>query len=118
MPESVRRQIDSGLLTAGHARALVATEYPAKLADQIIELGLSVRQSEALARPQTPAAEKTPKPEKPADTKALEKTLSESLGLKIEISDKGKSGGSISITYRTLDQLEDICRRLAPGQKP
>ncbi len=115
LPEKVRQHIDSGLLTAGHARALVATEHPEKLADQIIALGLSVRQSEALAKPQAPPPEKKPKAEKPADTRALEKTLSENLGLKVELFDKGTSGGTMTLTYKTLDQLDEICRLLVPG---
>ncbi len=112
LPESVRSQIEQGNLTAGHARALVATDSPAELADQIIKLGLSVRQAEGLARDAIPGRKPKPKSEKDADTKALEKTLTETLGFKVEIVHKGEAGGTMVISYKTLDQLEDICQRL------
>lgn len=112
LPEAVRVQIEAGNLTAGHARALVATDAPAELADKIIKLGLSVREAEGLAR--EAAAPKTArvKPEKDADTRALEKLVSEAVGLKVEIAHKGSAGGQMTISYKTLDQLEDICKRL------
>ncbi len=112
LPESVRSQIEQGNLTAGHARALVATDSPAELADQIIKLRLSVREAEGLARDAIPGRRPTPNTQKDADTKALEKTLTESLGLKVEIAHKGEAGGTLVISYKTLDQLEDICQRL------
>lgn len=114
LPESVRQQIEEGHLTAGHARALVATDSPAELADRIIKLGLSVREAESLARGGAPAktAKGKAKPEKDADTKALEKLVSEAVGLKVEINHKGDAGGTIEISYKTLDQLEDVCRKL------
>lgn len=112
LPDSVRTQIESGNLTAGHARALVATDSPAELADQIIKLGLSVREAEGLARDATPSRKPKAKPEKDADTRALENSVSETIGLKVEIHHKGDSGGMLTISYKTLDQLEDICRKL------
>lgn len=112
LPDSVRKQIESGQLTAGHARTLVTAESPAELANQIIQLGLSVREAENLTRKPAAPAAKAPKAEKPADTKALEKTLSEGLGLKVEINDHGTRGGAVTISYKTLEQLEDICRRI------
>lgn len=113
LPEAIRVQIEEGRLTAGHARALVATDSPAELADKIIKLGLSVRETEKLAREATsPAKRPKPKAEKDADTKALEKLVSDTLGLKVEITHKGDGSGSLVITYKTLDQLEDVCRRL------
>ena len=113
LPNSVREQVEQGQLTAGHARTLVATDSPAELADQIIKLGLSVREAEGLAR--DAGAPKTPKtkPEKDPDTKALEQTLAGSLGLKVDIAHKGPAGGgSVTISYKTLEQLDEICRRL------
>ena len=112
LPESVRRQIEEGNLTAGHARALVATDSPAELADRIIKLGLSVREAEGLAREASSPRKPRAKPEKDADTRALEKIVSEAIGLKVEITHKGGEGGMLQISYRTLDQLEDVCRRL------
>lgn len=111
LPDSVRKQIEQGSLTAGHARALVATESPAELADQIIKLGLSVREAEGLARTGGPVRKAKAKAEKDPDTRALEKLVSEAIGLKVEITHRGE-GGAVLISYSTLDQLEDICRRL------
>ena len=112
LPESVRQQIEEGNLTAGHARALVSTDSPAELADRIIKLGLSVREAEGLAREATSPKTHRPKAEKDADTKALEKLVSEAIGLKVAIAHKGSAGGTMQISYKTLDQLEDICKRL------
>jgi ParB family chromosome partitioning protein len=112
LPETVRSQIEMGNLTAGHARALVATDSPTELADKIIKLGLSVREAEGLARDAAPGRKPKSKPEKDADTKALERTVSEAIGLKVDIAHKGDAGGSLIISYKTLEQLEDICQRL------
>ncbi|WP_374333138.1 ParB/RepB/Spo0J family partition protein [Aestuariivirga sp.] len=112
LPEAVRAEIEQGRLTAGHARALVATDSPAELAAKIIKLGLSVREAETLAREASAPKKHKAKPEKDADTRALEKLVSEAIGLKLEITHKGDGNGTILITYKTLDQLEDVCRRL------
>lgn len=113
LPEAVRAEIEQGRLTAGHARALVATDSPAELAAQIIKLGLSVREAENLAREAaSPKMKPKARPEKDADTRALEKLVSEAIGLKLEITHKGDGSGTMLITYKTLDQLEDVCRRL------
>ena len=113
LPDSVRSQIETGKLTAGHARTLVATDSPAELADQIIKLGLSVRETESLVRESgNPAQNKRSKPEKDADTKTLERELTTATGLKVEIAHKGPAGGTVTISYKSLEQLEDISRRL------
>ena len=112
LPDSVRKYIEEGRLTAGHARALVATDEPAALADQIIKLGLSVRQAEELSRGATPENRKQSKAEKDADTAALERQLSEALGLRVEIKAKGKAGGGLTVHYTSLEQLDDVCERL------
>jgi ParB family chromosome partitioning protein len=111
LPDSVRQMIEDGKLTAGHARTLVATDSPAELADRIIKLGLSVREAEDLTRRAAPASARTPRPEKAADTRALEKSVGDALGLKVEIAAKG-AGGTVTIRYASLEQLEDVCRRL------
>jgi len=111
LPDSVRQMIEDGKLTAGHARTLVATDSPAELADRIIKLGLSVREAEELTRKAVPAGARKARPEKAADTRALEKSVGEVLGLKVEIVAKN-TGGTVSIRYASLEQLEDICRRL------
>jgi ParB family transcriptional regulator, chromosome partitioning protein len=112
LPESVRTLIEQGKLTAGHARTLVATDSPAELADQIIKLGLSVREAETLTREAAaPARARTAKPEKDADTRALEFAVTQALGLKVQIGHTS-SGGTVTISYKSLEQLEEICSRL------
>ena len=111
LPEAIQKQIEDGSLTAGHARSLIATESPTDLADKIIALNLTVRQAEDLARGQPPKAGKPAKAEKDADTRALEKNLSEALGLGVAIKHTG-AGGAVNIHYKNLDQLDEIVRRL------
>ena len=113
LPEAIQQQIENGKLTAGHARSLVATEYPTEMADQIIKLGLTVREAEELARKNSVAPEiKSCASEKDADTRALEKTLTEALGLSTSIKHRGAGGGSVLISYKSLDQLDDVIRKL------
>ncbi len=111
LPETILKQIEDGSLTAGHARSLIATESPEELAEKIIALKLSVRQSEDLARknPSTTSI----KTEKDPDTRALEKELSQAMGLAVSLKHKGQTGGTVTITYKTLDQLDEISRRLS-----
>ncbi|RIK86082.1 MAG: chromosome partitioning protein ParB [Hyphomicrobiales bacterium] len=114
LPESIRDMLVDGSLSAGHARTLVTAEDPAALARRIVEEGLSVRQAEALAQEpaRTPGETRRSAPlPKDADTLALEKALSDATGLKVTIS-HGQKGGELKIAYRTLEQLDDICRRL------
>ena len=115
LPDKIKQYLSSGALTAGHARALIATDTPELIADQIVKLGLSVRDAEDMARkPANDSAAKSSKRlvEKDADTIALEKTLAEALGLKVNIVDKGRKGGELRIAYKTLEQLDDVCKRL------
>jgi ParB family transcriptional regulator, chromosome partitioning protein len=112
LPEAIQKQIEDGSLTAGHARSLIATESPQDLADKIIKLNLTVRQAEDLARGQTPKNSKVGKPEKDADTRALEKNTSAALGLSVSIKHAGDKGGAVNIAYKNLDQLDEIVRRL------
>lgn len=113
LPEPVRDMLASGELTAGHARAIASTADPVKHARQIVAKGLSVRDAERLAQrenaPEGPATK--PAPKKDADTLALEKMLSDNLGLKVTISHKN-SGGQVKVEYRTLEQLDELCRLL------
>jgi ParB family transcriptional regulator, chromosome partitioning protein len=113
LPDIVQGQITAGLLSAGHARALVATENPQHLAQKIIELGLSVRQAEDLSRSESRLA-KSPKKDKDADTRAMEKAMSDVLGLAVDIRHKGPAG-ELVIRYKSLEQLEDVSRRLGAG---
>ncbi len=114
LPESVRRHIEDGALTAGHARALVATDSPHELAEKIIKLGMTVREAEGLTRSAAEAKGRpaVTKAQKDADTVALERQLGEALGLKVEIVNKGRAGGSLTVRYKTLEQLDDVCNRL------
>lgn len=118
LPEPVKEHLRQGHLTAGHARALVTAADPESLAERIVTQGLTVRDAEALA--QTPAAGEPAKPAKAkkakdADTLALEKTLSDLLGLWVAIDHKADGSGRLEIKYRTLDQLDDLVRRLKVG---
>lgn len=112
LPSDIRDMLVDGALSAGHARTLVTVADPAGLARKIVAGGLSVRQAEALAqKPQVREKAKNPVPEKDADTLALERLLSDVTGLQVSISHREK-GGELKIVYRTLEQLDDICRRL------
>lgn len=113
LPEAIQTQIENGKLTAGHARSLVATEYPAEMADQIIKLGLTVREAEDLARKNAASPSGTAgSQEKDADTRALEKSLTEALGLSTQIKHKAMGGGTVQINYKSLEQLDDVIRKL------
>jgi ParB family chromosome partitioning protein len=113
LPKDVREMVTSGQLTAGHARTLITAEDPAGLAKQIIDGGLSVREAEQLSQhgavSKKPAAAEAES--KDADTVALEKRLSDALGLKVLI-DHRPNGGKLEIRYRTLEQLDDVITRL------
>ncbi|WP_377292511.1 ParB/RepB/Spo0J family partition protein [Rhizobium sp. SG2393] len=115
LPEPVRDMLASGDLSAGHARALIPTSDPVALARMIVAKGLSVRDTEKLAqndiRTQGAGPQAAIRPEKDSDTIALERTLSDSLGLDVTVNHKA-SGGFVRISYKTLEQLEDICRLL------
>jgi ParB family chromosome partitioning protein len=114
LPSPVRDMLSSGTLSAGHARALIPTSDPTALAKTVIAKGMSVRDAERLAQndiraqsgPQTSV-----KTEKDSDTLALERTLTDSLGLDVKINHKG-GPGQIRISYKSLEQLEEICRLL------
>lgn len=114
LPDVIRDMLVDGALSAGHARTLVTAQDPAGLAKRIVEDGLSVRQAEALA--QMPAArdgggKPSSSQEKDTDTLALEKLLTDVTGMQVSIAHKNH-GGHLRIAYRTLDQLDELCRRL------
>lgn len=118
LPEGVRGLIEEGRLTAGQARPLIGHDDAEKFAREIVAKGLSAREAEALTRKPDPSVSSTrpkslPKAEKDADTLALEKNISDQLGLKVEIAYTGDKGGEVRIAYKTLEQLDEICRRLA-----
>ncbi len=118
LPEAVRDHLVSGRLSAGHARAVAAAPDPSLLAQTIVKDGLSVRQAEDLARR---TVDKKVKPRqggakaparKDSDTRALEQDLADILGLAVDIVDRN-GAGEVRISYTTLEQLDDICRRLS-----
>jgi len=115
LPESVKRYLAEGKLTAGHARALLGSDNPEALAKAIIEKGLNVRDVEALAGAEAESrgkpAKRRPRGSKSADVRALERKLSDILGLMVEINHRA-SGGDLRIRYRTLEQLDAVCRKL------
>ena len=110
LPASIQDMISQGIITSGHARAIMNSAFPEELAKKIVDENLSVRQAESLVK------EKKTKPTKnklkPVDTVDLEKRLTELLGLDVVISDNGKRGGSIKVKYKTLDQLELVTNKL------
>ena len=109
LPDSIKEMITDGRLSAGHARTLVGTPNPEQLAKEILAGGLNVRQAEKKAS----APKAPPKPStKDADTKALEASVSNSLGMNVEIDHKGAKGGQVKIHYKNLEQLDEIMRRL------
>jgi len=113
LPQDVRDMVSRGELTAGHARTLITADDPAGLARRIVGGGLSVREAEALSQTTSTAARKKPVAhEKDADTAALEKRLSDVLGLHVAIEHR-EQGGRIEIRYRTLEQLDGVCLKLA-----
>lgn len=118
LPEAVQDMVNSGALSAGHARALITAADPMLLAKRIIDDGLSVRQTEALTQEkQNSAMDVTAKhvrglETKSADAAALERRLSDMLGLKVAVGWNADGTGDIRIKYRTIEQLESICRKL------
>ena len=110
LPEFVKAAIRAGQFSAGHARALIGHPEPEKLAQQIIERGLNVRQVEELVRNRGKSHTRLPHQKEP-DTIAMEKEVSDALGLAVTV-DHGSKGGAVHIKYRNLDQLRDVVRRL------
>jgi ParB family transcriptional regulator, chromosome partitioning protein len=117
LPETIKSYIHAGKLQAGHARMLIGQPDAEKLAEEIVARGLNVRQVESIARD---IAARTGKARggrarrgngKNANLVALEKRISDTLGLAVSI-DEHKRGGVLTIRYRSLDQLDDVLRRL------
>jgi ParB family chromosome partitioning protein len=120
LPAAVQDHLEAGRLTAGHARALLDLDAADTLAQRIIDEGLNVRQVEALARrdrPQDGRKLRAPAAAKDADTRAIEGDLSDALGMAVSIRDQGGSG-QVVIAYQSLEQLDDIARRLVAGRPP
>lgn len=121
LPETVLEMVRKGDLSAGHARTLVTSDDSVKLANQIIAGGLSVRAAEALVKKAQSGDDAAPAKkarssaeEKDADTRALEGDLSANLGLKVTLNHKpGQESGQVVLSYKTMEELDEICRRLS-----
>lgn len=119
LPDGVKQKVTSGALSAGHARALLAVSDPELVARRIVDQGLTVRDVERIAQREAEGPdEATARPlrktfERDADTAALEKRLSEILGLEVAVEHRGDKGGAVRIKYRTLEQLEALSHKLA-----
>lgn len=118
LPEEIKSMIDDGLLTAGHARALIGASNAEDLAHMVVQQDLSVRQTEKLAQSakQNPVDSTMAKIGKAVDlrdpdTVALEHSLSTNLGLKVQLKGRGESG-SVTIHYATLEQLDGLLEKL------
>ena len=118
LPESVQTLLVEGKLDMGHARALIGVPDVERLAAEVVAKGLSVRETERLAR----AAKNDNEPSgrsgggggsggRDADIAALERQLTDVIGLGVKIT-HGAKGGTLTVTYSTLDQLDMVCQRL------
>jgi ParB family chromosome partitioning protein len=114
LPDVVKGYIEAGQISAGAARMLIGVDDPERMAREIIERGLNVRQVEALAKARARAPrnrEKSRRDAKSADTLALERRLTDALGLTVTLAERGEAG-MLQIHYRSLDQLDEVLRRL------
>ena len=117
LPDDVQAHVLEGRLSAGHARAIAAAPDPSALARQVIDRGLNVRDTETLARGDAAKRPRRPSPApgrpgiKDADTLVLEEDLEALTGMKIQVIDRG-GAGEVRIGYASLEQLDDLCRRL------
>jgi ParB family transcriptional regulator, chromosome partitioning protein len=109
LPATVRAMLERGELSAGHARALLGAPDPAPLARQVLARGLNVRQTETLVRQGRQSAR--PSVPRDANTVALERDLSMRLGLPVRLQ-RRRAGGTLSIAYRSVEQLDELIRRL------
>lgn len=123
LPESVKALLEDGVITAGHARALLTATAPEQLAEQVVRDGLNVRQTEKLAQAANPESrakrtevdKSSNEEKKDSDTLSLERDVSNLLGLKVQIY-FSRGGGKLSLYYDSLDQLDEILNRLSHGQ--
>lgn len=124
LPESVQTMLVKEQITAGHARALLAADQPALLAQRVISEKLSVRDTEKLASggeigsaKKSTSKAKTGFSKKDADTLALEKEVSDQIGMNVSIDMKDQHQGVMTINFKNLDQLDDVLQRLAQNPK-
>jgi ParB family chromosome partitioning protein len=125
LPASVQNYVVQGELSAGHARALLAADQPALLAQEVISNKLSVRETEKLVANSAGRDihhRETKKPtkgfsKKDADTLALEKEVSDQIGMNVSVDMRGEHDGAMTINFKNLDQLDDVLQRLAQTPK-
>ncbi len=124
LPQSILDFLQDGKLSSGHARALITAKNPEALAQKVVQGGLSVRATEALVKKslqsgstEEPVKQRsTVSDEKDADTRALEGDLSAILKMKVTLSHReGNDGGTLTIQYKSLDQLDELCRVISGG---
>jgi ParB family chromosome partitioning protein len=111
LPDPVRMLLDTGMLSAGHARALLGAPEPVSLAKKVAKKGLNVRQTEALVKRATNPPPRALRPAQSADVGRLEDDLTQTLGLKVSIADRG-GRGEVKIVYGSLEQLDSVIERL------
>lgn len=119
LPDTVQQMVVEGALSMGHARALLGADDVEGLARQVVERGLSVRETEKLARGvkgaererRAPPGGRPPPGGVDADVAALENQLADLLGVSVRIA-HGEAGGTVTLGYATLDQLDMLCQRL------
>jgi ParB family chromosome partitioning protein len=119
LPEDLQEMVRDGRLSSGHARAILTAPDPRGLAQRAVSEGLNVRDVERLAQQAKdekhgPRVSAPSSDGKSADTRALEQSLSSALGLEVTIAEKG-TGGELKVAYKTLEQLDDVIRRLRGG---
>src|SRR5215475_3849846 len=117
LPEKVQSLVRSGKVSAGHARVLIGRPDAEELAQKIVDMGLSVRQVEEWGRAGKDAGKSPPpsaaksRADKDADTVALERRVTDALGLEVTVDHRGEAG-VVHVRYRSLDQLDEVVRRL------
>lgn len=117
LPDKIQGYLAEGKMSSGHARALITSDNPEELAQQVVSKGLNVRQTEALAsdmsgKEPSKTVQKTKMP-KDSDTLALEKELSDHLGMSVSIDTSDGVQGHVRIHFRSLDQLDEILSKLS-----
>ena len=121
LSDTIKAYINTGKLTAGHARMLVGQPNADELAEEIVRRELNVRQVEAMARKsggEQAGASRRAGRTKDADTEALQTRLNNTLGLVVSIDHRANGGGTLQVRYKTLEQLDEVVRRLESGPKP
>ncbi|KEO54359.1 ParB/RepB/Spo0J family partition protein [Thioclava pacifica] len=117
LPDEVQTYLREGKLSAGHARAMITAPDPVALARQAVSKSLSVRDVERLAKKSdAPERAPRPKPQKDADTRALEGDLSATIGMKVAIEHSSNGSGKLVVSYDDLEALDRLCQLLSSGR--